>query len=62
MVNQNALAQELEFIIEMVPAFSPEFHALIELRAKLAPQPRPEWLDLERDVMEIQYQYQQAAM
>ena len=62
MVEQSALAQEIDGIIEMVPAFSPEFHALIELRAKLAPQPRPEWLDLERDVMEIQYQYQQAAM
>jgi hypothetical protein len=62
MVNQSALAEELESIIEMVPAFSPEFHALIELRAKLAPQPKPEWLNLDRDALEIQYQYQQAAM
>jgi hypothetical protein len=62
MVNQSALAEEIESIIEMVPAFSPEFHALIELRAKLAPQPQPQWLDLDRDALEIQYQYQQAAM
>jgi hypothetical protein len=41
MVNQTALAKELESIIETVPAFSPEFHALIELRAKLAPLPKP---------------------
>ena len=73
MVNQSALAQELDGIIEMVSAFSPEFHALIELRGKIAPQPKPEWctaFELERDVMELQYQgslslvegYQQAAM
>jgi hypothetical protein len=62
MVNQSALAKELESIIEMVPAFSPEFYALIELRAKLAPQPKPQWLDLDQDALEIQYQYQQAAI
>jgi hypothetical protein len=64
MVDQK-LVQELDAIIEMVSAFSPEFLRLIEFRSKLDPQPKPEWFtafELERDVLEIQCQYQQSAM
>ena len=63
MVNQSALAEELDAIIEMVPAFSPEFLRLIEFRSQLAPQPKPEWstaLELDRDIAELQLQSQTA--
>jgi hypothetical protein len=63
MVNQSVLAEELDAIIEMVPAFSPEFLRLIEFRSKLAPQPKPEWstaLELDRDIAELQLQSQKA--
>jgi len=62
MVEQK-LVQELDAIIEMVPAFSPEFLRLIEFRSKLAPQPKPEWstaLELDRDIAELQLQSQKA--
>ncbi len=62
MVEQK-LVQELDAIIEMVPAFSPEFLRLIEFRSQLAPQPKPEWstaLELDRDIAELQLQSQKA--
>jgi len=62
MVEQK-LVQELDAIIEMVPAFSPEFLRLIEFRSKLAPQPKPEWstaFELDRDIAELQLQSQKA--
>ena len=62
MVEQK-LVQELDAIIEMVPAFSPEFLRLIEFRSKLAPQPKPQWstaLELDRDIAELQLQSQKA--
>jgi hypothetical protein len=62
MVEQK-LVQELDAIIEMVPAFSPEFLRLIEFRSQLAPQPKPEWstaFELDRDIAELQLQSQAA--
>ena len=62
MVEQK-LVQELDAIIEMVPAFSPEFLRLIEFRSQWAPQPKPEWsvaLELDRDITELQLQSQAA--
>ena len=62
MVEQK-LVQELDAIIEMLPAFSPEFLRLIEFRSQLAPQPKPEWstaLELDRDIAELQLQSQKA--
>ena len=62
MVEQK-LVQELDAIIEMVPAFSPEFLRLIEFRSQLAPQPKPEWstaCELDRDIAELQLQSQKA--
>jgi hypothetical protein len=60
---EQKLVQELDAIIEMVPAFSPEFLRLIEFRSQLAPQPKPEWstaLELDRDIAELQLQSQAA--
>ena len=62
MVEQK-LVQELDAIIEMVPAFSPEFLRLIEFRSQLAPQSKPEWstvFELDRDIAELQLQSQKA--
>ena len=62
MVEQK-LVEELDAIIEMVPAFSPEFLRLIEFRSQLAPQPKPQWstaLELDRDIAELQLQSQAA--
>jgi|GEM_PF-4503595 len=62
MVEQK-LVQELDAIIEMVPAFSPEFLRLMEFRSKLAAPPNPEWsttFELERDIAELQLQSQAA--
>jgi len=62
MVEQK-LVEELDAIIEMVPAFSPEFLRLIEFRSQLAPQPKPQWstaLELDRDIAELQLQSQKA--
>jgi hypothetical protein len=48
MIDQERI-QELDAIIDMVKAFTPEFYALHELQANLAPQPQPEWLEPEPD-------------
>jgi len=51
--------EELDAIIEMVPAFSPEFLRLVELRSQLASQPKPQWFttfELDRNIAELQLQ------